>query len=119
MRGTHARIGLEIEAFMLGELGRLSELPVPGVHYSDCDLLVMDFIANDGGGITPRVERHAAELIASLHATPREQFGYDRDTLIGPLLQPNPAGAALGAVLPRPPAALHGAGSMSRGRPPR
>ena len=89
MRGTHARIGLEIEAFMLGELGRLSELPVPGVHYSDGDLLVMDFIANDGG-VTPRVERHAAEVIASLHATPRERFGYDRDTLIGPLLQPNP-----------------------------
>jgi len=90
MRGTHARIGLEIEAFMLGELGRLSELPVPGVQYSDSDLLVMDFIANDGGSITPRVERHAAELIASLHATPRERFGYERDTLIGPLLQPNP-----------------------------
>ena len=89
-RGTHARTGLEIEAFMLGELGRLSELPLPRVHYADSDLLVMDFIANDGGGITPGVERHASRLIASLHATPRERFGYDRDTLIGPLLQPNP-----------------------------
>jgi fructosamine-3-kinase len=29
-------------------------------------------------------------LIAALHATPREAFGYDRDTLIGPLHQPNP-----------------------------
>jgi fructosamine-3-kinase len=81
---------LEIEAFMLSELARLSELPVPRVHYSNSDLLVMDFIANDGGSITPSVERHAAELIASLHATPREQYGYDRDTLIGPLPQPNP-----------------------------
>ena len=50
----------------------------------------MDFIETDGGGITPQVERHAAELIAALHATPRAFFGYERDTLIGPLPQPNP-----------------------------
>ena len=31
-----------------------------------------------------------ALLIARLHATPRERFGYSRDTLIGPLHQPNP-----------------------------
>ena len=37
------------------------------------------------------VQRHAGELIAKLHATKREQFGYARDTLIGPLRQPNPA----------------------------
>ncbi|MGH6866145.1 MAG: fructosamine kinase family protein [Methyloceanibacter sp.] len=29
----------------------------------------------------------------ALHATPRERFGYDRDTLIGPLAQPNPQSA--------------------------
>ena len=81
---------LELEAFMLGELARLSELPVPRVHHAEPDLLVMDFIDNDGGVITPSVERHAGELIAALHATPRERFGYVRDTLIGPLPQPNP-----------------------------
>jgi len=85
-----AKPSLEIEAYMLGELARLSELPVPRVHHAEPDLLVMDFIDNDGGGITPSVERHAAELIAALHATKRERFGYARDTLIGPLLQPNP-----------------------------
>ena len=36
---------------MLGELARLSELAL--VHYFDSDLLVMDFIPNDGGKITP------------------------------------------------------------------
>ncbi len=82
--------GLKLEAFMLGELARLSELPVPRVHYAARDLLVMDFIENDGGGINESVERHAGELIAKLHVTPREQFGYARDTLIGPLPQPNP-----------------------------
>jgi fructosamine-3-kinase len=82
--------GLEIEAFMLGELARLSDLPVPRVHHAEPDLLVMDFIDHDGGGITPSAERHAGELIAALHATRRERFGYARDTLIGPLPQPNP-----------------------------
>ena len=75
---------------MLGELARLSDLPVPRVHVSEPDLLVMDFIENDGGAITPTVERDAARLLAALHATPRESFGYARDTLIGPLPQPNP-----------------------------
>ena len=56
---------------MLGELARHSALPVPAVHVAEPDLLAMDFIETDGGGITPQVERHAAELIAALHATPR------------------------------------------------
>jgi fructosamine-3-kinase len=81
---------LPLEAYMLGELERLSQLPVPHVHYADPSLLVMDYIEHYGGGITPSVERHAGELIAQLHATRREAFGYDRDTLIGPLHQPNP-----------------------------
>ena len=48
------------------------------------------------------VERHAGELIAKLHATKREQFGYARDTLIGPLRQPNPrrpAGCPSSAII--------------------
>lgn len=88
--GGTERAGLDLEAYMLNELVHQSELPVPHVHYADADLLVMDFIENDGGGITQGVERHAAELIVKLHATPRERFGYARDTLIGPLHQPNP-----------------------------
>ena len=83
---------LALEGYMLGELDRLSDLPVPHVHVAEHDLLVMDFIDNDGGPITPEVERHAARLLAGLHATPRARFGYARDTLIGPLPQPNPEG---------------------------
>ncbi len=89
-QGTRAGPSLEIEAYMLAELARLSDLPVPAVHAAAPDLLVMDFIDNDGGAITKDAERHAGELIARLHATPREAFGYARDTLIGPLPQPNP-----------------------------
>ena len=81
---------LQLEGYMLGELARLSDLPVPKVYVAAPDLLVMEFIDNDGGGISDDVQRHAAELTAALHATPREKFGYVRDTLIGPLHQPNP-----------------------------
>src|SRR6478752_2736916 len=89
-RQASGRVDLRLEGYMLGELARDSTLPVPAVQLSEPDLLVMDFIETDGGGITPQVERHAAELIATLHAVPRPSFGYERDTLIGPLPQPNP-----------------------------
>jgi len=85
-----ARADLRLEAYMLGELARHSDLPVPAVHLSEPNLLVMDFIETDSGGMTAGVERHAAELLAALHASPRPFFGYERDTLIGPLPQPNP-----------------------------
>ncbi len=85
---------LELEAYMLRELARQSKLPVPHVHFASSDLLVMDFLETDGGGIDASVERHAAALIAALHATPRASFGYARDTLIGPLPQPNPESAS-------------------------
>jgi fructosamine-3-kinase len=89
-REAGSRADLTLEAYMLRELARQSTLPVPHVHVAEPDLLAMDFIETDGGGITPSVERHAAELIAALHASPRPFFGYERDTLIGPLPQPNP-----------------------------
>lgn len=90
LRKKKASVNLTLEAFMLGELARHSDLPVPAVHLAKPELLVMEFIETDGGEITPEVERHAAGLIAALHATPRPHFGYERDTWIDPLPQPNP-----------------------------
>lgn len=84
---------LALEGYMLGELARLSDLPVPKVWVCEPNLLAMDFIENDGHGATPDAERHASELIARLHLVRRSHFGYERDTLIGALHQPNPAGA--------------------------
>jgi len=88
--GRDAGPNLQLEGDMLGELARLSDLPVPSVYVATTDLLVMDFVENDGGAISDNVQRHAAELIAALHGTPRKKFGYTRDTQIGPLHQPNP-----------------------------
>jgi fructosamine-3-kinase len=72
-------------------LGYLAErgLPVPRVIVSEPSLLVMEHVegASRFGGAE---ERHAAELLAALHGHSAEGFGLERDTVIGPLRQPNP-----------------------------
>jgi fructosamine-3-kinase len=81
--------GLAEEAAMLADLGRLSALPLPRVHHAEDDLLLMDHV-EAGGRIDGAAERHAADLLAALHGLSAPAFGYRRDTLIGPLRQPNP-----------------------------
>ena len=79
------------------------------------DLLVMDFIENDGGGITPSVERHAAELIAKAPCDAARTVRLRARHADRAAAQPNPQASALGAVLPRPPPALHGAQAQREG----
>lgn len=81
--------GLAEEGRMLADLAHLSALPLPAVLYAAEDLLLLDYVEH-GGGIGPDAERHAAELLAALHGIAGPAFGYERDTLIGPLRQPNP-----------------------------
>lgn len=79
---------LQLEAAMLGELRDKAGLPTPEVLQADDDLLVMAYVETSGG-IDPAVERHAAELIAGVHAVGAEAYGFDYDTPIGGLVQPN------------------------------
>src|SRR5262245_6416260 len=53
------RPDLTLEAYMLGELARRTELPVPRVHHAEPGLLAMDFIETDGAelGRAPNVMR--------------------------------------------------------------
>lgn len=81
--------GLAEEAAMLADLAALSDLPLPTVRYAADDLLLMDYVPS-GGRIDGDAERHAADLLAALHEVSAAAFGYSRDTLIGPLRQPNP-----------------------------
>lgn len=81
--------GLEPEAWMLRHLASHTLLPVPHVVHAEDDLLLLDYIPA-GGGITPAVENHAADLLAQLHALSWHSFGAERDTVIGGLPQPNP-----------------------------
>ncbi len=79
---------LDVEGDMLRELRRLSSLPVPEVYHAEPTLLVMGHIENDGRR-SDAGEAELADLLADLHAVTSDRFGFERDTLIGPLRQPN------------------------------
>lgn len=81
------------EALMLRTLAERSRLPVPDVLHAAPDLLVIGHVEHDGR-MGESGERHAAELLADLHSVRAETFGFERDTLIGPLPQPCPPTAS-------------------------
>jgi fructosamine-3-kinase len=81
--------GLKLEAMMLEFLARRSELPVPKVLYGEDTLLLMTLLA-DGGGLDKEAEIDAADLLAALHEVSADSFGFEYDTVIGGLHQPNP-----------------------------
>ena len=81
---------LDIEGRSLRALNEDGGLPVPRLYLIDPDLLVMEHLPNDGG-LDAAAQRDAAGHIAALHAKPSDGYGYDEDTRIGPLHQPNPA----------------------------
>ena len=78
-----------IEARMLEYLAQESALPVPKVLHVDDQNLLLEFIAG-AGTINTGVEANAADHIARLHGVTGNHFGFDEDTVIGPLRQPNP-----------------------------
>lgn len=80
---------LALEAWMLATLAARTKVPVPQVYLGDDDLLVMDCAANDGR-LDAAAETDLADIVAGLHAVRGSQFGFERDTLIGSLPQPNP-----------------------------
>lgn len=87
---------LTIEQRMLAALAKQGSLPVPAVLAAEEDLLLLEFIANDGdarGGLIapgPAAQAHAAELLAGLHGDVFPRYGFEIDTVIGKLDQPNP-----------------------------
>ncbi len=84
-----AKGGLAVEGFMLGYLDLHSELPVPKVLHCEDRLLLIEYIETSGG-LNTAAEAHAAELLAALHGLTAQHFGFEGDTVIGALSQPNP-----------------------------
>lgn len=80
---------LAVEAFMLDYLATNTRLPVPTVLFCNERLLLMTYVETSGR-ITDQVQAHAAELLSELHGISAPCYGFERDTLIGPLCQPNP-----------------------------
>jgi fructosamine-3-kinase len=79
---------LDLEGWMLSLLAEHSRLPVPRVLHAEPSLLVMEFIEG-ASRFSVVAERHAADLLADLHALSAPRFGLERHTLIGPLPQAN------------------------------
>ncbi len=79
---------LETEGFMLSYLAQHTGLPVPGVRFCDAAMLVMDHLPGSSSFDT-RAQQHAAVLLAQLHDITSDRAGFERDTLIGSLSQPN------------------------------
>jgi fructosamine-3-kinase len=84
-----AAANLSLEGYMLRYLAEHSRLPVPQVLHSEDTLLLMTYIEGESY-LGPAEQQHAADLLADLHSITQPQFGLERDTLIGPLHQPNP-----------------------------
>ena len=80
---------LSVEAYMLRYLADRSPLPVPAVEHATDDLLVLEHVEGDSK-FGPAVARDAADHLAALHDVTADAFGFPRDTLTGPVRQPNP-----------------------------
>jgi len=78
-----------VEEFMLNYLRENTILPVPNIYYSDNNLILMEFLGSCKA-LNTRTEREIADLIASLHNISADNFGFEKETLIGGLVQPNP-----------------------------
>ncbi|WP_224334614.1 fructosamine kinase family protein [Haloprofundus halobius] len=91
-RTVVAKVGetpLDVEAFMLRYLADESDLPVPAVLYADPDLLVLSYVDGESS-FSSAAERDAADHLCRLHDVSADAFGFPRDTLTGPVRQPNP-----------------------------
>jgi len=93
VKSGDAGSGLDLEGYMIRYLRERSSLPVPDVLYADETLLIMSHLPA-GGVLNASAESHAADLVAALHDVTAEQFGLERDTVIGGLHQPNPESAS-------------------------
>lgn len=76
------------EGAMLNYLAKHSRLPVPAVMHCSQDVLLIEFLEGDSH-FPDSSQQHAAELLADLHSINSDNFGFESDTLIGGLHQPN------------------------------
>lgn len=83
----YAKGTLDVEGHMLQDLKSL-HFPVPNVYLSRNDVLAMEYI--EGSSLfDPDSQVHAAELLVKLHSHSADAYGYDYDTVIAAIPQPN------------------------------
>ena len=80
---------LALEAWMLRYLAGNTALPVPEVLAAAPERLLLAWVEHAAGGATAEAQADAARHLAALHGVTSTEFGFERDTLIGPLPQVN------------------------------
>ena len=80
---------LTLEFQMLKHVNGFDFLTTPQAIYADDELYLMDYIEHQALGHHQDAEAAIAQQIAQLHNIKAEKFGFEYDTLIGSLLQPN------------------------------
>lgn len=80
---------LDLEGRMLRYLSIHTDLPIPGLFHSSRQLLVMEWRPGQSH-FTQQAQEDAGRRIAQLHKVSAPIFGFEEDTLIGGLPQPNP-----------------------------
>ncbi|EMA41286.1 fructosamine kinase family protein [Halococcus hamelinensis] len=91
-RRVVAKVGgtpLDLEGWMLRFLASHTDLPVPDVHHASSDLLVVEYVEGETSH-DAAVARDAADRLAALHDRQGPSYGFERDTVVGPIEQPNP-----------------------------
>lgn len=79
----------ELEFRMLKQLNGFNFLTTPNAIYADDELYLMDYVEHTPLGHHQEAESAIAKQIAALHNIKADKFGFEYDTLIGSLLQPN------------------------------
>lgn len=79
---------LDIEGMMLDHLGSTEAIPVPPVLHAEPGMLIIEYVEHDGAR-SSEGEIFAAEALARLHSISAPAYGFETDTLIGSLDQPN------------------------------
>ncbi|WP_324292368.1 fructosamine kinase family protein [Emcibacter sp.] len=80
---------LRCEASMLDYLRKSTSLPVPEVFGAADGYMLMEYLPGKTNALSVAAERHLGAMIADLHSISRPDFGFEMDTVIGPLPQPN------------------------------
>lgn len=80
--------GLTDEAEMLKTLSEKGGLPVPKIHYFADNIIIMDYIVSDWH-LDESAQKDAAIHLSKLHQVEGPAYGYDHDTLIAGISQPN------------------------------
>jgi len=111
----------ELEAAMLQSLRASGAVPVPRVQHASTGLLILEWMPGSTG-VSARASADAGQRIAALHryrSPEREaRFGWECDTAIGPLRQPNRPTASFAAFFANERLRYMSARAFDRGRLP-